>query len=51
MLSAKQRGIKYHFYASSVWLDLGLNPGLQAIGEHYNQRPVLKPYNCANYLI
>ena len=34
MLSVKQGGIKYHFLKSLVWLDLGLNPGLPAIGEH-----------------
>ena len=28
MLSVKQSGIKYHFFYSLVWLDLGLNPGL-----------------------
>ena len=27
MLSIKQEGIKFHFFASFVWLDLGLNPG------------------------
>ena len=35
MLSAKQGGIKYHFFESLIWLDLGLNFGLpQTIGEH-----------------
>ena len=28
MLSVKQGGIKYHFFESLVWLNLGLNPGL-----------------------
>ena len=28
MLSVKQGGIKYHFFESLVWLDLGLNFGL-----------------------
>ena len=28
MLSVKQGGIRYHFFKSLVWLDLGLNPGL-----------------------
>ena len=28
MLSVKQGGIKYHFFESLVWFDLGLNPGL-----------------------
>ena len=28
MLSVKQGSIKYHFFESLVWLDLGLNPGL-----------------------
>ena len=27
-LNVKQGGIKYHFYESLVWLDLGLNAGL-----------------------
>ena len=28
MLSVKQGGIKYHFFKSLVWLNLGLNPDL-----------------------
>ena len=28
MLSVKLRDIKYHFFKSLVWSDLGLNPGL-----------------------
>ena len=28
MLSVKQGCLKYHFFESLVWLDLGLNPGL-----------------------
>ena len=29
ILSVKQGGIRYHFFKSFVWLDLGLNPGLR----------------------
>ena len=32
MMSVKQGDIKYYFL-SLAWLDLGLNPGLQAISE------------------
>ena len=35
MLSVKQGGIKYHFFVSLVWLDLGLNPGLLG---HWNKK-------------
>ena len=28
VLSAKQGGIKYHFFETLVWVDMGLNPGL-----------------------
>ena len=28
MPSIKQGGVKYHFFESLVWLDLGLNPSL-----------------------
>ena len=28
MLYVKQRGIKYHLFASLVWFGLGLNSGL-----------------------
>ena len=38
--SVKQGGIKYHFFESLVWLDLGLNPGSRAIGKHSNHRAV-----------
>ena len=35
MLNAKQGGIKYYFFESLVWLDLGLTPP-QTIGEQSN---------------
>ena len=37
MLSVKQGDVKYHFLCSLVLLDLGLNLGLLAIGEHSTQ--------------
>ena len=36
VLSVKQGAIKYHFFKSLVWLDLGLNPGLP---DHWRTLP------------
>ena len=35
-MSAKQGGIKFHFFESLVWLDLGLNPSLLDYWETLN---------------
>ena len=37
MLSVKEGSIKYHFFKSLVWLNLGVNLVSRAIGEHSTQ--------------
>ena len=47
MLGVKQHGIKYHFFESLVWLDLGLNSGFP---DHLQTLPLQSNSCKATYL-
>ena len=45
ILSAKPGGIKYHFFESLIWLDLGLNPSLtETLGNNLLIRAMARFY-------
>ena len=50
MLSVKRRGIKYHFFKSLVWRDLGLNPESPAIGEHSTHQAIRLSLSLSLYI-